>query len=186
VPSLQAWAESLGGITYPLLSDFYPHGKVAQQFGVLRADGRSERAIYIIDRNCMVRYAKVHELDEQPDNDELFRVLAGMEKVSFERLMGEPHTVEASAQASEAWDPDLDVVMYCTAWCPACRRARAFLQQYNVRYKEVDIGRDRQSAQLVRAWAKGYETTPTFNVRGNILVEFNRAKLAEMLGIKEW
>jgi hypothetical protein len=38
----------------------------------------------------------------------------------------------------------------------------------------------------VRGWAKGYETTPTFDVRGKILVEFNRAKLAEMLGIKEW
>jgi glutaredoxin len=186
VPSLQAWAESLGGITYPLLSDFYPHGKVAQQFGVLRADGRSERAIYVIDRSCTVRYARIHDLDEQPDNDELFRVLAAMEKVSFERLMGEARTLEASSQAAEVWDPNLDVIMYCTAWCPACRRARAFLQQYNVRYKEIDIARDRQAGQLVRSWAKGYETTPTFNVRGNILVEFNRAKLAEMLGIKEW
>lgn len=153
----------------------------------MRSEGHSERAIYVIDKNCTVRYARIHDLDEQPDNDELFRVLAAMENVSFDRLMGEARTVETTEQAAAAdWDPDLDVVMYCTAWCPACRRARAFLQQYNVRFKEIDIARDRQAAQRVRGWANGYETTPTFNVRGKILVEFNRSRLAEMLGIKEW
>lgn len=187
VPSLQAWAESLGGITYPLLSDFYPHGGVAQQFGILRPEGHSERAIYVIDRNGAVRYARIHELDEQPDNDELFRVLAAMEHVSFAKLMEEAQPAAVSVQGTNPdWEPNLDVIMYCTAWCPACRRARSFLQQYNVRYKEVDIARDRQAALRVRGWANGYETTPTFDVRGEILVEFNRAKLAEMLGIKEW
>ena len=40
VPCLTAWAESLGGIHYPLLSDFWPHGSVAERYGVLRsADG---------------------------------------------------------------------------------------------------------------------------------------------------
>ena len=187
MPSLQAWAESLGGITYPLLSDFYPHGKVAQQYGILRGDGRSERAIFVIDKDGILRYARIHDMDEQPDNDELFRVLSAMENVSFEKLMGEARLLESPEEASPlTWDPDLDVVMYCTAWCPACRRARAFLQQYNVRFKEIDIARDRQAAQRVRGWAKGYETTPTFDVRGKILIEFNRSKLAELLGIKEW
>lgn len=187
MPSLQAWAESLGGITYPLLSDFYPHGRVAQQFGVLRPDGRSERAIYVMDKSCTIRYARIHDLDEQPDNDELFRVLAAMEKVSFDKLMGDTQSAVAPVQGPNPdWEPHLDVVMYCTAWCPACRRARAFLKQYNVRFKEIDIARDRQAAQRVRSWANGYETTPTFDVRGKILVEFNRAKLAEMLDIKEW
>ena len=187
VPSLRAWAESLGGITYPLLSDFYPHGKVANLYGVLRADGRSERAIYIIDKDGIIRYVDVHDIDEQPDNDVLFRELAAMENKSFEKIMDTGWTIAdpAADAAAEVWDPELDVVMYCTAWCPACRRARAFLQQYNIRFKEIDIARDRQAAQRVRKWAKGYETTPTFNVRGNILVEFNRSKLAEMLGIRE-
>jgi len=34
-----AWAQQLGGISYPLLSDFYPHGAVAQAYGVLRPSG---------------------------------------------------------------------------------------------------------------------------------------------------
>ena len=48
---LRAWAESLGGITYPLLSDFYPHGQVAERYGVLRGVGSSERAIFVIDKS---------------------------------------------------------------------------------------------------------------------------------------
>jgi len=182
---LTAWAESLGGITYPLLSDFYPHGKVANLFGVLRPEGHSERAIFVIDKNGMIRFAKVYDLDEQPDNDELFKVLAGIEGKTFESVMGEGWLSQpAVEEAPQEWDPAYDVVMYCTSWCPACRRARVFFQDNNVRYKEIDIARDRQAAQRVRGWARGYETTPTFDVKGTVLIEFNRTKLAQLLGLE--
>ncbi len=73
-----AWAEKLGGITYPLLSDFYPHGEVAQRYGILRAEGMAERAIVIIDRSGVVRYIDVHEIGEQPDEAVLFEELEKM------------------------------------------------------------------------------------------------------------
>ena len=38
VPVLKAWAEDIGGITYPLMSDFWPHGEVARKYGVFRED----------------------------------------------------------------------------------------------------------------------------------------------------
>ncbi len=79
--SLNAWAESLGGITYPLLSDFYPHGRVAEMYGVLRPEGYSERAIFVIDKQGIIRYVDVHDIDLQPDNEELFRVLGQIEPV---------------------------------------------------------------------------------------------------------
>ena len=72
----KAWAASLGGITYPLLSDFYPHGAVAEKFGVLRAEGMSERAIFIIDKQGFVRFIDVHNIGEQPDEAEIFEELA--------------------------------------------------------------------------------------------------------------
>ena len=75
--------------------------------------------------------------------------------------------------------------MYCTPWCPGCRRARLFFQENNIRYREIDITKDRSAAALVRSYAGGYETTPTFDVKGKILIEFNRAQLAEALGIEE-
>jgi peroxiredoxin len=55
---LRAWADSLGGIMYPLLSDFWPHGKVAESFGVLRPVGSSERAIFVIDKQGIIRDRK--------------------------------------------------------------------------------------------------------------------------------
>ena len=76
MPCLKAWADSLGGITYPLLSDFYPHGQVAQAYGVLRSEGYSERAIFVVDKRGVIRYVDVHDIDSQPDNELLFRVLA--------------------------------------------------------------------------------------------------------------
>jgi len=81
IPSHEAWQKSIGGITYPLVSDFYPHGAIAEKFGVLRKEagapayGATERALFIIDKEGVVRFIDVHPLGEQPDNEELFEVL---------------------------------------------------------------------------------------------------------------
>jgi glutaredoxin len=55
------------------------------------------------------------------------------------------------------------------------------LQEHGIEYVEIDISRDRAAAQLVRGWANGYETTPTFSIRGRIIVDFDPAKLDRAL-----
>lgn len=79
IPSHEAWQKSIGGISYPLVSDFYPHGEIAEKFGVLRKEapalGASERALFIIDKEGIVRFIDVHPIGEQPDNEELFEIL---------------------------------------------------------------------------------------------------------------
>lgn len=174
-PCLKAWADSLGGITYPLLSDFWPHGKVAQSYGVLREEGYSERAIFVVDKRGIIRYVDVHDIDQQPDNDLLFRVLAEIE----------PRAAAARKIVQPAADPEpaADVILYCTSWCPACRRARNWLKEHGIAYVEVDITRDRQAAAQVRSWANGNETTPTFNIKGTIIVDWDEARLKKALGI---
>jgi alkyl hydroperoxide reductase subunit AhpC len=78
-PSIAAWAQSLGGITYPLLSDFHPHGAVAQRYGVFDAQrGMAQRAIVITDREGIVRYIDVHAIGEQPDEEQIFEQLAAL------------------------------------------------------------------------------------------------------------
>jgi glutaredoxin len=177
VPSLKAWADSLGGITYPLLSDFYPHGKVAQSYGVLRSEGYTERAIFIIDKAGIIRYVDIHDIDQQPNNDVLFEVLDEMEP-----QLAKARKIVAPKPSPE---PVGDVVMYCTQWCPGCHRARAFFADHGIQYTEVDITRDRSAAARVRGWANGYETTPTFNIHGEILVDYDQEKLEKLLGIKK-
>ena len=72
-PSKKAWADSLGGISYDLLSDFHPHGKVASDYGVMRSDGISERAIFVIDKDGKIAWAKQYQIPEQPDFNEVVR-----------------------------------------------------------------------------------------------------------------
>ena len=70
-PTKKAWAESLGGISYDLLSDFHPKGKVASDYGVMREDGISDRAIVLIDKSGRIAWAKWYDIPEQPDFAEL-------------------------------------------------------------------------------------------------------------------
>jgi glutaredoxin len=174
---LKAWAESLGGITYPLLSDFYPHGSVAEAFGVLRKEGYSERAIFVLDKDGVIQYVDVHDFDQQPDNEEIFGALAKIEPHPAER-----QKVELPIPLKE---PAGDIVMYCTPWCPECKTARAFFDRHNIAYTEIDISRDRSAAARVKQWAKGNETTPTFDIKGTVIVDWNESKLEQALGLKK-
>lgn len=71
-----AWA-AVRGITFPLLSDFHPKGDVARRYGVWRdSDGFSDRALYVIDADGVIRYADVSpRVEHLPDIYELFAAL---------------------------------------------------------------------------------------------------------------
>lgn len=70
--TLRAWAESLGGVDYPLCSDFWPHGAVSAAYGVFNDQlGRPERAIIVVDAGGIIRYIDVHTLREVPDETEI-------------------------------------------------------------------------------------------------------------------
>lgn len=71
----RAWAASLDVENMLLLSDFWPHGQVAQAYGVLREQGFTERATFIIDKQGVVRFARIYDIDELPTNEELFEAL---------------------------------------------------------------------------------------------------------------
>lgn len=78
VPCHKAWARSLGGLSFPLMSDFWPHGGVAEKYGVLTNRGYAERAIFLIDKQGIIRYIEIVHPAQLPDNNELFRRLGGL------------------------------------------------------------------------------------------------------------
>jgi glutaredoxin len=176
VPCLKAWAESLGGISYPLLSDFWPHGGVATQYGVLRPDGRSERAIFVIDKQGIIRYVDVHDIDEQPSNDEVRTVLRRIDPAAAAQAPPRP--------PSMAELPHGGIVMYCNSWCPDCRRARAWLKQRGFKYTELDVNAVPAAATQVRQWANGNLVTPTFDIDGTIVIDMDERRLAQVLGVR--
>jgi peroxiredoxin len=76
VPSKKAWAKSLGIKNTRLLSDFWPHGRVAETYGIFRIkDGFSERANVIVDERQKVVFFKIYELGQLPDIHEVIDAL---------------------------------------------------------------------------------------------------------------
>lgn len=67
IPSLWAWTQAMGGVWFPVASDFWPHGRVAEMYGVLRNDGVSERALFVVDKKGIIRYIDVHDINSRPD-----------------------------------------------------------------------------------------------------------------------
>ncbi|GAC1389169.1 MAG: peroxiredoxin [Ktedonobacteraceae bacterium] len=73
--ALTAWEKSMH-TSFPLLSDFYPQGKVVDLYGVRHAAGMPERALFVIDKEGVIRYIEVqHSPSELPDNEDLFESL---------------------------------------------------------------------------------------------------------------
>lgn len=157
-----------------MLSDFWPHGAVAQKYGVLRPVGNTERAIFIVDKFGFIRYANVYDFDKQPENEDIFSVLRRLEPQLAARPV--PGYDQPAAPL-----PHGGIVMYCTSWCPECRRARSWLKARNLEFTEVDIDANPAGAIQVKKWANGTRTTPLFDVDGQIIIRFDEAKLSELL-----
>jgi peroxiredoxin len=75
IPTQYAWTKTMGTLWFPVLSDFWPHGKVADTYGVLRSDGMTERAIFIIDKKGIIRYIDVHDINKRPPLEDIIREL---------------------------------------------------------------------------------------------------------------
>ncbi len=75
IPTLYAWTNQMGKLWFPVLSDFWPHGAVAKKYGVLRSNGVSERALFIIDKKGTIRYVDIHDINVRPPLEDLMEAL---------------------------------------------------------------------------------------------------------------
>jgi peroxiredoxin (alkyl hydroperoxide reductase subunit C) len=76
--SQKAWAEK-EGYTFRMLSDFWPHGAVAQAYGVFNAErGMAFRGTFLIDRDGVVRFAEMNPPGEARDQNEWRKALAAL------------------------------------------------------------------------------------------------------------
>ncbi|ABX06030.1 MAG TPA: peroxiredoxin [Herpetosiphon sp.] len=70
--SHKAFSEQLG-LEYQLLSDYQRH--VSEAYGVLRPEGFTNRAVFVIDKAGIIRHVSVTNPGQQPDQNEVIRVL---------------------------------------------------------------------------------------------------------------
>lgn len=84
IPTLFAWTNQMvtqgSALWFPVLSDFWPHGAVAETYGVLRSDGTSERALFVIDKGGIIRYIDVHDINRRPPLEGIVRALKKVEE----------------------------------------------------------------------------------------------------------
>jgi peroxiredoxin len=76
VASLKGWAEKLGGVPFPLLSDYWPHGAVGKAYGVFNEErGMDKRSAFLLDAQGIIRYSKVYEPGTIPESKDLLERL---------------------------------------------------------------------------------------------------------------
>jgi len=80
IQSHVAWQKKeIGMMRFPLCSDFFPHGEVTRKLDILRESppvpGISERAAFIVDKQGVIRFAKVYPIDQLPDIEGLLKEL---------------------------------------------------------------------------------------------------------------
>ena len=75
IPTLHAWTSQMGGLWFPVLSDFWPHGEAAAKYGVLRSDGMADRTIIIVDKKGKIRYIALHNINKRPPLEEIIHEL---------------------------------------------------------------------------------------------------------------
>jgi len=75
--------------------------------------------------------------------------------------------------------------MYTTAWCPDCRRAKLFLKERGVEFREVNIEEDPAAEEIVIKANDGKRRVPTLEIGGRYFAcsPFDAEELAENLNI---
>jgi mycoredoxin len=83
---------------------------------------------------------------------------------------------------SEAMEP---ITMYSTTWCPDCRRAKSFLKERGLEFREINIEQNPDAEEIVLKANNGKRRVPTLEVGGRYFAcsPFNAAQLASELNI---
>jgi peroxiredoxin len=75
-PCKKAWAKDLNIRNTRLLADFWPHGAVAQAYGIFNEkDGVSKRVNIIVDENQTISFVKIYPPAQLPDIKEIIKFL---------------------------------------------------------------------------------------------------------------
>jgi glutaredoxin 3 len=159
-----------------------------------RAGERHEGvAVYVADLDALASKGRVQARvvsREAFESGALAQLPPGESSVFPGVVPGPPAVPPGAAPAagSPAAAPGAPVVvtLYGTSWCPACKAARQYLREQNVPFAEKDIERDPVAARELREKAARLgvpaDRIPILDVRGRLLIGFDKARLQALLG----
>jgi peroxiredoxin/predicted DsbA family dithiol-disulfide isomerase len=114
-------------LRFSLLADFEPKGGMARDYGVYRAvDGTTERALFVIDGDGVIRWSYVSPINVNPGADGILRAL--------EALGGQAATVDATPNVDVPEVAPVELVEYGDYECPYCRKAHRIVRQLQERF----------------------------------------------------
>ncbi len=125
-----------------------------------------------------------------PEGDGRFK-LSTVDRDLFEELalgqgLSSAVQLPEGLQPPEQLGPQTGIIVYKTDWCGVCKKLEAYLKRKGIKYEAKDIEKDPQAAAELKAKAdaKGLRTgsVPVIDVRGELMVGFDRGKLEKMLG----
>ncbi len=76
------------------------------------------------------------------------------------------------------------VTVYCTQTCPYCTMAKDFLAEQKIKFKEIDVGKDKKGLQEMLQ-KSGQSGVPVLDVNGKIIVGFDEDAIVKALKNKE-
>jgi glutaredoxin-like YruB-family protein len=75
----------------------------------------------------------------------------------------------------------MDITVYTTPTCPWCTRVKDYLNQKEVRFKEINVASDSAGAmEMIRK--SGQRGVPVVDINGNIVIGFNQTEIDKLLG----
>lgn len=78
----------------------------------------------------------------------------------------------------------MKMTVYSTPTCPFCKQLKAYLEENKIEFTDIDVGSDQEKAQeMIKK--SGQMGVPVSDINGEIVIGFDKKKIAELLGIKE-
>lgn len=76
------------------------------------------------------------------------------------------------------------VKLFTTSVCPYCFTLKQFLKKHNIEFEEIDVSQDKKALEemIKKSDQMG---VPVVEINGNIVVGFDKEKIAELLNIKD-
>lgn len=152
---------------------------------------KARKAVQVVDLNQSPeqrragKYVQIFDLSRaRPDGSYSGRVVS---LVNFDLVPDEAarRLIEGEREAIKKGQSS-KVIMYSTAWCGVCKRAKKFMDRKNIAYVEKDIEKDHKArAELI---LKGKNAgisvrgVPVFDVNGTMFPGFDKDRLVSLLG----
>lgn len=150
---------------------------------------RDLTSVYVIDLDELARAGKVKARvisREAFESAALAQLPPGESSLLADRGGAPPAEASRSDAAVSSSSEAPVVVVYGTAWCGACRAARRYLTDRKIPFADRDVEADpaaaRELAEKAARLGVPADRVPVLEVRGRLLVGFDRARLEALLG----